>query len=250
MSKGGALQIGATLSWASVGIGLLAVGCAIPIRHEYELSPGQAFNGSLHRALLLPINETESIPEGLEVGEENVFNELKSYLEAKGLSVETTDSYAYRLAANLASEHARNEILSAETNSISGQIEYSTIVPGLLASLHSEADLLVLANMVIRLGESAESRTTSWDGVKRRIAVPARWRMTGTESVASVFVAVYQKDGTRVFSGYGGLDLLFTPNIRESKYELIPDRLQDIDHIREGVCVALYPYFGRDEVCR
>jgi hypothetical protein len=243
------LQIGARLLGAIVGFGLLAVGCATPVRHEYELSPGQGFNGSPIRALLVPINETEPVPEGLEVGEEIVFNELKSYLESKGLSVETTNSYAYRLAANLASEHARNEILSAEANSISGQIDYSTIVPGLLASLGSDADLLILSNMVIRIGESEKGRTTSWDGVKRRIAVPARWRMSGTESVASIFIAVYQKNGTRVFSGYGGLDLLFAPNIRESRYELIPDRLQDVQHIREGVCVAFYPYFGRDEAC-
>jgi hypothetical protein len=74
--------------------------------------------------------------------------------------------------------------------------------------------------------------------------------MTGNESVASIFVVVYQRDGTRVFSGYGGLDLLFFPNIRESKYELIPDRLQNLEHIREGICVAFYPYFGREETCR
>jgi hypothetical protein len=74
--------------------------------------------------------------------------------------------------------------------------------------------------------------------------------MTGTESVASILVTVYLRDGTAAFAGYGGLDLLFAPNIREEKFELIPDRLQSIKHIREGICVAFYPYFGRDEICR
>lgn len=244
------MQIGSTRSWAILGLGLLAVGCATSIHHEYELSPGQAFSGSPSRALLAPINETESIPDGLEVGEENVFNQLKSYLEAKGLTVETTNTYDYRRAANNASERVHNEMLSTEMASISEQIDYSSIVPGLLADLESNANLLILANMVIRVGESTGGRTTRWDGVKRKLDIPVRSRMTGTGSVASIFVSVYHRDGEHVFSGYGGLDLLFAPNFREEKFELIPDRLQNIQHIREGICVAFYPYFGREETCR
>ena len=244
------MQIRSTWPWATVGLGLLAIGCATPIHHDYELSPGQAFSESRSRALLLPINETEDVPDGLDAGEENVFEQLKSYLESKGLSIETTNTYDYRSAANNASESVHNERLSAETSSISGEIEYSSIVPGLLDNLESDADILILANLVIRSGESKGGRTTRWDGVKRRIAVGARTRMTGNESVASIFVVVYQRNGTRVFSGYGGLDLLFAPNIRELKYELIPDRLQNLEHIREGICVAFYPYFGREETCR
>jgi len=243
------LQIGSTRSWVIGGFGLLLAGCATSIQHDYELSPGKTFSKNQSRALLLPINEIEAVPEGLEVGEEIVFEQLKSYLESKGLSIETTNTYDYRLAANSATESVHNERLSAKSNSISGEIEYSSIVPGLLANLDSNADLLILTNMVIRTGESTGGRTTHWDGVKRRIAVPARMRMTGTESVASIFVSVYQRDGKRVFSGYGGLDLLFAPNMREEKYELISDRLQNVEHIREGVCVALYPYFGTTEIC-
>jgi hypothetical protein len=210
----------------------------------------ESFSESRNRALLLPINETETIPDGLEVGEENVFGQLKFYLESKGLSIETTNTYDYRSAANSASESVHNEMLSAEASAISGQIEYSSIVPGLLAKLKSNADILILANMVIRSGESKGGRTIRWDGVRRRIDVGARTSMTGTESVASIFVSVYERNGKHVFSGYGGLDLLFAPNLREVKYELIPDRLQNIDHIREGICIAFHPYFGREEVCR
>jgi hypothetical protein len=244
------LQIGLTRWWAIVSLGIMAFGCvSAPIRHSYELSPGQAFDNSRNRALLLPVNETKDVPEGLEVGEEIVFEQLKSYLKSKGLSIETTNTYDYRSAANSASESVYNERLSAKSNSISGEIDYSNIVPGLLANLESDADILILANMVIRTGESKSGRTTRWDGVKRRIDVSARMRMSGTESVASIFVTVYHRDGKQVFSGYGGLDLLFAPNVREERYELIPDRLQDVEHIREGICVAFYPYFGKDETC-
>lgn len=244
------MQSRPTRSWAIFAVGLLTVGCAAPTRHDYELSPGLAFSESRSRALLLPINETEEIPDGLEVGEEAVFEELKTYLESKGVSIETTNTYDYRSAANRASERVNNEMLSATTGSISGKIEYSSIVPHLLTYLESDADLLIIANMVIRTGESKGGRTVRWDGVKRRIKVGARTRMTGTESVASIFVSVYHRDGKQVFSGYGGLDVLFAPNIREVRYELIPDRLQHIGHIRQGICIAFYPYFGRKEICR
>jgi hypothetical protein len=244
------LRIQPTRSCTIVGLGLLALACSMPIHHDYDMSPDQAFNGSATHALLIPINETETVPDGLEVGEKNVFSELKAYLESKGLSVETTTPYAYRLAANKATEDAQNRMQTVATSSISGEISYSSIVPGLLAHLQSNADLLIVSNMVIRTGRSDKGRTTAWDGVKRRIDVPSRWKFTGSEPVASVFVSVYEKNGTNVFSGYGGLDLLFAPNIREEKYELIPDRLQNIDDIREGVCVAFYPYFGTEESCR
>jgi len=235
---------------AIAGLGFLINGCAAPSHHDYELSPGLAFSESRSRALLIPINETEEVPDGLEVGEAAVFEQLKSYLESKGISIETTNTYDYRSAANRASESVQNEMLSATTSSISGQIEYTSIVPGLLTYLESDVDLLILANMVIRSGESKGGRTVQWDGVKRRISIPARWRMTGSESVASIFVSVYHRDGKPVFAGYGGLDLLFAPNIREERYELIPNRLQNLKHIREGICIAFYPYFGREEICR
>jgi hypothetical protein len=233
-----------------IAFALLIAGCGPPIRHQYALSPGRAFDGSPSRALLIPINETQTVPDGLEVGEENVFKQLKSYLRSKGLSIETTNSHDYRLAVNSASASVHNEMLSATADSISGEIDYASIVPRLLANLESDAEFVIVSNMVIRVGFSMESRTVEWDGVKRRIDMPVDMRMTGTESVASIFVTVYHRDGTRVFSGYGGLDVLFAPNIREEKYELIPDRLQDVIHIHQGICVAFYPYFGREETCR
>jgi hypothetical protein len=232
-----------------VTLGLLGVACAAPIRHHYELSPGQEYSGSGTRALLLPINETEAPPDGLEVGEDGVFAALSAYLESKGIETTTSDLYDFRVAVRRATVSARNSMLSADSESTSGEIDYSHIVPRLLENLESDADLVVLSNMVIRTGESTGGRSVYWDGVKRRIPMTGRARMTGQESVASVYVAVFKSDGTRVFSGYGGLDVLFAPNIREEKYELIPDRLQDARHISEGICVAFYPYFGAEEVC-
>jgi hypothetical protein len=243
------LQLGSTQSRFVFPLILLISGCAQQIRHQYELSPGHTFTGNASQALLVPINETETTPDGLEVGEKRVFEQLKSYLNSKGVAVETVDRYTYRLAANRAAESTQNEMLSADASSVSAQIDYGSIVPALLANLESDAELLIVSNMVVRVGESKGGRTVSWDGVKRRIDLPARWRMEGTETVSSIFVSVYHRDGTQVFLGYGGLDLLFAPNIREEKYELIPDRLQDTSHISEGICVAFYPYFGPEETC-
>lgn len=73
---------------------------------------------------------------------------------------------------------------------------------------------------------------------------------TGNTNVASLFVAIYDRKGARVFSGYGGLDLLFVVNRREKRMDLIEDRLQKTKHLREGVCVAFDPFFGAEKSCR
>ena len=57
-----------------VGIGFLLVAfllaCALPpIKHEYELSPGREFGATMKTALLLPLNETVDVPDGLEPGD-------------------------------------------------------------------------------------------------------------------------------------------------------------------------------------
>ena len=68
--------------------------------------------------------------------------------------------------------------------------------------------------------------------------------MTGSLAVASLFVVVYDKQGARIFSGYGGLDLIFELNIPKRRYDLKEDRLQDAGHLAAGVCVAFHPFFG------
>ena len=74
--------------------------------------------------------------------------------------------------------------------------------------------------------------------------------MTGNTSAASLYVRIFDREGAAVFSGFGGLDLLFELDIAHSRYVLREDRLTNEANIAEGVCVAFYPYFGEDVQCR
>ena len=58
--------------------GFVVTACSLPPKHEYELAPGQAYNASLRVVLLVPINETETLPAGLEKGEEAVLASFAS----------------------------------------------------------------------------------------------------------------------------------------------------------------------------
>ena len=125
---------------------------------------------------------------------------------------------------------------------------FSYLIPRILEDLGPEADLVVVPNMVIRGGE-LRGKSMRWDGVRRIEPVTERVRLSGTSTAASLHVAVFKADGTHVFSGYGGLDVLWLTNVGAAKVELIEDRLEDEGHLREGVCVAFYPYFGEGESC-
>jgi hypothetical protein len=202
-------------------------------------------------ALVLPINQTLEVTPGLEKGEREVFDLLVSSLEAEGLRAQTLDPLAYRRALALASRAAEQEMLSASSGSVSESADFARVLPHLLSELGAEVDLVVVPNMVLRSAEATGGRSARWDGVQRRKpGVGPRWRFTGTEPAASLWVVIYASDGTRLFSGFGGLDLLFAVDIREEKMVLMEDRLEDVEHLREGVCVALHPFFGEDASCR
>lgn len=221
--------------------------CAPAPRHEYELAPGQAYAAGLHKVLLLPINETEDLPEGLAKGEDEVFSLIRDHLEAQGLEVETTTPADFGKLLREATEAVRRELRSGNT-SVARDVSYADVIPYVTRGLESEADLVILPNMVLRAGEW-EGRSLRWDGVRRRAPGTTRLKMSGNSLAASLYVVVYQPDGSLVFRGYGGLDLLWAVNRSEEKMDLIEDRLEDPDNLREGVCIAFYPYFGAEKRC-
>jgi hypothetical protein len=235
-----------------LGFELLLIGCvSLRPKHEYELSPGRAFNPGMKSALVLPINETVELPTGLDKGEREVFALLVSSLEAEGLQVQTLDAPEYRRVLAPATRAAEEESFSVHSGSASESVGFSRILPRLLSELGAAPDLVVVPNMVMRVAEASGGRSARWDGVKRlKPGANPGWKFTGTEHAASLWVVIYARDGTKIFSGYGGLDLLFEVNVREEKMQLWEDRLEDVDQLRQGVCVALYPFFGEDRSCR
>lgn len=237
----------------ALGVGLLFVAaCAAPgPRHEYELAPGRGSNPSMKTALVIPINETIEVPNGLDRGEDEIFGLVTSYLEAEGLATRTLGRREFQRAVGVAAAAAEEEMLSGESASVSEQVGFEEVVPHLLAELDESADLVVVPNMVMRTAEIKGAGTARWDGVRRRKRGTYSFSsFTGSEQAASLLILVYAKDGTQLFSGFGGLDLLFEVNVREKKQQLIEDRLQDVDNLREGVCVAFHPFFGVDRYCR
>jgi hypothetical protein len=200
-------------------------------------------------ALLLPLNETVDVPDGLEPGEAATTELMIVHLESKGLRVEQVSADDYSAAASQAARLADQARRAGQSQSTSETISFSEVIPHLLDALESNASLVVAPNMVIRTGEFDGGRSAKWDGVRRR-QPGTRRGLTGDTSVASLFVVIYNREGTRIFSGYGGLDMLFEISYREKRMVLIEDRLQDEGNLRQGVCIAFHPFFGLEERCR
>jgi len=230
-------------------IGLAGCAASKAPRHEYTLRPGRAFDGHQKTALLVPLNETMEIPSGLEKGEALVSRLLRGYLEAKGLEVVEIEKAAFRPALDVAAVRADQAMLSGQSRSVTGKVDFGQTIPFLAAEFGVEPDLVVVPNMMIRTAELSGSSTVRWDGVRRRMRGARFGTLSGTNPAASLWVAVYDSQGEQLFSGFGGLDLLFDVDMQRGRSVLIEDRLEDADHLAEGVCVAFHPFFGEDESC-
>lgn len=233
----------------ALGSAFVLASCSLPPRHEYELVPGEAYKPNLQRVLLAPINEAAEVPRGLDKGQQAVFALVREYLKAQGLEVETPQTSAFRRAKNGAEDSAQRESMSLSEDNVLREVGLPDLISGIAERLESNADLVVVPTMVLRRGE-LRGKSMRWDGVRRSVeTTQAMGKWSGTGSGASLHVAVFKADGTPVFSGYGGLDALWRANIRAAKMELIEDRLENERNLREGVCIAFYPYFGKDLSC-
>jgi hypothetical protein len=121
---------------------------------------------------------------------------------------------------------------------------------------HADYDLLVLPSLVFREARVV-GRLVEWDGVRRRLAVrPAEvptiegyttgWngRFTGL----SLHVMLLTPEGSRVFQGWGGIDLVHEAVVSrgESRADpaLLPDgeATPDAGYVAEAVALALDSY--------
>lgn len=233
-----------------VSLGACASGPRLRHKHEYTLSPGQEYHAGLKTALLIPIDQTNAKPvKGLDVANDRIAGLVASHLEAKGLRVVRVEPGAFRKAMDGALAAAVAKRKSGATGSVSAQIEFGDLVPEILSRLEKSADLVVAPNIAMRGANYQGTRTIAWDGVRRRETV-ANMTMSGSGlPAASLFVAVHAKDGARVFSGYGGLEPVFRIDTAATKYVQREDLFEDERNLREGICIAFYPYFGMGEFC-
>jgi hypothetical protein len=244
-----------TIASAALATAILILGCASGprerYRHEYTLSPGQEHHAGLASALLVPINYLNDDPvRDLAVADQSVANLIAARLESKGIEVERVDPHRFHTVASGVHRALNAERKSGEADAASDGVGFGDAIPEILAQLEESPDLVIVPNIVIRTGEWIGTRTLVWDGVRRRDSTGGNIDWSGTGTAASVQVIVYSKDGTHLFSGFGGLDLVFQLNMSKEIMEIREPLLRDERNLREGVCVAFYPWFGLEEICR
>jgi hypothetical protein len=227
-----------------------ASGPRIRYRHEYTLAPGQEHHAGVSKVLLIPIDAANAEPvKGLDAANERVSALIVSHLQSKGIHVEEVDRARFQTATNEAYRSIQAKRMAGTAGTVSAKVDFSDVVPEILEKLELPSDGVVSANLLMRTGVWNGGSTLVWDGVRRRDRTAGAGSTTGNTPAASLQVAVYSSDGTRVFSGVGGLDHVFQFNLQKKVMEIREDLLQNERNLAEGVCVAFYPYFGPDEYC-
>lgn len=244
------VSIALVLATFAAFVGACGGGPRLRYRHEFSLAPGQQHHAGLTKALLLPLDYAngEKI-KGLNVANEKIAALIVTHFASKGITVERVDPARFRVAADAAHRAVQTERKSGAAGTVSTQIGVGDVVPRILEKLELKPDLVVSGNVVMRTGEWNGGSSLVWDGVRRRDRTAGAGATTGTTPAASLEVALFAPDGTRVFSGYGGLDLVFQFNLHKKIMEIREDLLQNESNLAEGTCVAFYPYFGMDEAC-
>ncbi|MFK7897056.1 MAG: hypothetical protein AB8G23_14520 [Myxococcota bacterium] len=227
----------------------LLSGCASsgPV-HEHTLTPGRGFSPAIKTAAIVPLNLTVEVPQGADVANSTLYEYLSEYVDSKGLRPESVNATSFRAAIDIATNKARAEMMNTTSGKTSATLDFSMLVPHILRELESEADVLIVPNTVIRTGEYNGGKMLRWDGVKRRER-SALDSIRGSSPAASIHTMIFDRQGEMLFSGFGGLDLLFRTDLQKRKNVLIEDRLQDEGNLRQGICIALYPFFGPEERC-
>lgn len=222
---------------------------AIRHKHEYALAQGGGHDGAPARALLLPIDVLNERPvQGIDFANDRIASIIASHLESHGIRVERVDPIRFKRVADDARQAVARQRL-ADVGPTVPENRFGDLVPAILEDLGRSPDLVVTPNLVVRKGRYKGKRIIAWDGVKRREAVNSS-HMRGVVPVVSIEIAVHDEDGTQRFSGFGGLEPLFRVDLSQTKYVQREDLFADERNLREGVCIALYPYFGTDEDCR
>ncbi len=232
-------------------IAACASGPRILHKHEYKLSPGQEHHAGLAKALLIPIDYTNEKPfKGLDVANDRITALIVSHLESKGIKVEKAAPGDFKRIADAAHETVREERKSGASGVVSAEVEFGDAVPTILDELDQPVDLVIAANIVMRTGLYQGTRTLVWDGVRRREKEhDLNFGTYGTIPVASIQITVSSRDGTQVFSGFGGLEAVFKVDKSAEAWVQREDLFEEERNLREGICIAFYPYFGMEEFC-
>lgn len=214
------------------------------LRHGTLRWQAEAGAADSERVVVAPLNLALELPLNLDEAMEPVEDEIVRYLQSRGARVAVIwppdAQWLWRSAV----------VATDDSPSVARDLEHAASV--FARQLHANADyrLLVMPSLVYRPAHVA-SGYASWDGVRRRL--PVRRRTSSASSSAewegrvtglSLHVLVLTPEGRRVLQGWGGLDLvhdlLEQPRSSGSSFLVPRDRpLQDTDHVREGIALAL-----------
>ena len=230
---------------------LLASGCARPPDHPYKMATEPGHGLTMTRAFVAPMNASQPTPDELQPASAATFDELRGYLESKGISVQTMGFLAFREKLNAAS------VVRPVSAGDGSEAPPTTLAGNLLSRIEGEYDMLIVPSLVIReVRLKHNNGLVRWDGVRRFMQLPnsgpyvARYDLP--VPAASLFVRIYDGEGIQLYEGFGGLNVVWELNIvernRSAQFE-VQDDLVDREHLREGVCVAFHPFFGEEETC-
>jgi hypothetical protein len=249
-SEGALIRRVALIMLVLLAFAACASGPRLLHKHEFTLSPGKEHHPGLSKAILLPINATNEEPiKGLDVANDRITALLLTHLESKGVEVEKVDPAEFKKASEAAHRAEQKRRKSETSGVVAAEVVFGDLVPAILEDLDESAQLVISPSIVMRTAVYKGTRTIVWDGVRRRERVGADMIMSGSTAAASIRISVFDREGDRVFSGYGGLEPPFMIDSASMKYVLREDLFQDERNLREGICIALYPYFGMSGYC-
>jgi len=205
--------------------------------------------GSTQRVVVVPLNVSIRAAAELDGKGEPVWQELLAYLQAQDRHVAVLS----RDSAERLWRAARPE-LDGSDRSRALEEARSRFARGL--ARYRDYDLMVIPSLVLRPGQ-LHGRYASWDGVQRsvpqsdgmlsseygevaRSAAAAVLGLRGKVAGVSLHVSILRSDGSHVYEGLGGLDLLQEIQ-RDAQWDgkwsfrTRAEPFSEPNHLREGV---------------
>jgi hypothetical protein len=233
---------------ALVGLIVSSAGCGSVQSGLVRWEDGGSSAGSV-RVAVAPLNLAVPLPRDLEEAVEPVQVEIIRYFQSNGARV----AVIWPADARWLWQSSMLAVNSSESDAPGLETAARAFVRAL--DEHADFDLLVMPCLVYREARVI-GRHAQWDGVRRRLHLHARtvtgenphtrdWkgRITGL----SLHALVFTPEGRRVSQGWGGIDLVHDmvlvkgENSSRSFLRLQQQLLENPEHVREGVALALEP---------
>ena len=212
----------------------------------YEGAPG------VETILVLPVNVATQLPEEFSAPAKRVNLAIANYVRESGRKVVTLSYYDARAQLR--------ETLASLGKTEGKKSDPTILAPRFAASLHETMafDALVMPSLVYREGRILQgTKNVEWDGVRRELEIVGaadRYMSiyyeaypAGKMDAVSLHLFVFDPAGTKVFDGFGGLDLIHRFDMHDSwekgyRPTLKKKRLTDEVAVREGIAIAFHPY--------